>query len=270
MTSKYAVFSYEHENKSVPVGVALWSEERQSYGLKMLDQKDRIRGFRNDLSWRFLALAKDQLKYWETAGIPYGGDAKPWSDTWWRVVRGVFVHELQLSEARTIDTDEPTKAVDALFESVVAPHRHETARATRIAGIVHEALGDLASCFDYRAPMPGYGNRSVRVMRAYQGRYGAVVVEGLNLSVHGQADINTWQVLGKLRLLLAGPDRKRVAVVVGYLPSPEGLNGEKALVECLREETGADVFDLRTQPAILCKTVRDRVSESNGQGKMGV
>jgi hypothetical protein len=142
---RYAVFSYEHESEPIPVGVAIWSEEGRIHKLKMLGRDDQLRGFNSDLSWRFLALAEDQLKYWERVGLPYGEGAKPWSDAWWKVVRGLFVHQLRLSESRTIDTDEPSKAIGALFESIVAPHRSESTPQQRIDGV----LGDLGvNCSD--------------------------------------------------------------------------------------------------------------------------
>ena len=51
---------------------------------------------------------------------------------------------------------------------------------------------------------------------------------------------------------------------MGYLASPEGINGESVLIEWLEEQTGAHTFDLMKQRADFHATA-DQFAPADGQ-----
>lgn len=99
----------------------------------------------------------------------------------------------------------------------------------RIDRRVTDCLGDLADRFDKNAKLAGGYGSEVRVMRAFQGQRGWVVVEALNLRAHAVEAAD--QIFGKLSRLRLGPSN--VDLIVGYVASEHGLNGERALVKVI-------------------------------------
>jgi hypothetical protein len=71
-----------------------------------------------------------------------------------------------------------------------------------------------------------------------------------------QAELQSDALTSKLERLCVGLGDACV-ILIGYIGSPEGLNGESVLVEWLRERTGAKTLDL----------VKDRVQFHAAAGK---
>ena len=157
----------------------------------------------------------------------------------------LLIHRVRLSEPRPIDCRDPEEELEPLYESVVAPHRPAREQRTRIDGEIRKCLNSLAEKFEVRQTLPGFGGRCVTVLRAYQGVRGWVVIEGVNLAT-SQAEIQADATVSRLLRLRSGLDG-HCGILVGYLASPEGINGESVLLKWLEEQTGALTFDLMKQ-----------------------
>jgi hypothetical protein len=112
-----------------------------------------------------------------------------------------------------------------------------------------------------REQFPGFGGREVRVMRAFKGEHGSVVIEGVNLS-SSQAELQSDAAVSRLMRLLESQQRpQNLALLVGYLPSPESINGEQVLVDWIKLKTGAKTFDLIKDRQQLQREAGDLVAQ---------
>ena len=264
----YAVFSLltdETRGQSVPVGVALWSPQRRWAKVRLLGAKERLTGFNPKEHAPLVRLIGDKVEHWiQTGRLPYAEPQVPhYDDRWWRHARELLIHRVRLSEPRPIDCRDPEEELEPLYESVVAPHRSAREQRTRIDGEIRKCLNSLAEKFEARQTLPGFGGRSVTVLRAYQGARGWVVIEGINMAA-SQAEVQADATASKLLRLRSGLDQD-CRILVGYLSSPEGLNGESVLIEWLEQKTGAHTFDLMKQRADFHVTADRMVAQADGQ-----
>jgi hypothetical protein len=243
----YAIFSVlvdESRGQWVAVGVVLWSPERRWMRMRLAGEKETLKGLDPQKDWPLVRMVHDQVQRWiETGRLPHAAEPMaPYEDRWWRHVRELLVHRVRLSEPRPIDCRDPEQELEPLYEAVVAPHRASREQRTRIDGEITKCLKHLADHFKARQRIAGFERRDVQVMRGFRGARGWVVIEGVNLATT-QAELQADATASKLMRLQAGL-QEDCDVMIGYLASPEGLNGEKVLVDWLRERVGAKVFDL--------------------------
>jgi hypothetical protein len=228
----------------IPVGVVLWSKDRQFRGIRVIRPDERLSGLRHhahDLGR--IHFVQEQLLHWMSEGLPYApGPLEPDDDGWWKHARELLIHGTQLTLPCPIDVEPSDEALSSLFASVVGPHMPAREHAKYINGQITECLGDLAPRFQANCHLNGFEGRMVRVTRAYRGRAGWVVVEAVNLT--NQPDQAAWVTVGKLLSVKAATAAE---CIVGYLPPPHGLNGEAPLVKFIMKETGAIAFDLITE-----------------------
>ena len=92
---------------------------------------------------------------------------------------------------------------------------------------------------------------------------GWVVIEGINLATN-QAELLADATASKLMRLRAGL-REECDVMIGYLASPEGLDGEQVLVDWLRERAEAQVFDLMKQRKDFLAAADQLVAKASGE-----
>lgn len=265
---KYAVFTLITDDAgaiAVPVGVALWSTQLSWYQFEVVSENDRLLHLNHNEHLLFIRHVEDQLKHWAASGnLPYAPQPmKPSQDEWWQHVHEILIHRVRLSEPRAIDCTDPSEEFGPLFESIVGPFRARRESRTRLAGQIQNCLGGLARCFQARQPLSGYGGRDVRVLRAHKGRFGFVVIEGVNLAA-GQAETLSDALVSKLlRVKTANPSN--CEFVVAYVTSPDGLNGEAVLVDWIKEKTGAQVFDLQRERDKLRQAATRLVWKADGQ-----
>ena len=236
----YAVFSLltdETRGQSLPVGVALWSPERRWAKVSLAASERAAHGFQCQGARALVGLIGDKIENWiQTGRLPYAEPQVPhYDDRWWRHARDLLIHRIRLSEPRPIDCRDPERELEPLYESVVAPHRPAREQRTRIDGEIRKCLSSLGEKFEARQSLAGFGGRSVTVLRAYEGARGWVVIEGINLAT-SQAEIQADATVSKLLRLRSGQDRN-CRILVGYLASPEGINGESVLIRWLRTRT---------------------------------
>jgi hypothetical protein len=243
----YAVFTFAVDDAgavNVPVGVALWSSQQRWAKIRLVATDEHLQRFNAEEHYPYVALVRDKIHQWIQSGsVPYGPAAlAPYETQWWKQAREVLVHRLRLSEPRPIDCIDPEQEIEPLYEAVVSPHRAAREQQARVDGEIGRCLDDLAKKFKPKRELAGYGGRSVRVLRSFDGPVSTVVIEGVNLATN-QAEQQSDAVVSKLLRLQEGTS-KRLEVIVGYLTSPGGLNGEGVLVEWIQHKTGAKAFDL--------------------------
>lgn len=246
-SSSYCVFSLvtdEMRGTSIPVGVALWTKERGKAWIKLAGEDDRIRGL-NKISYFYIAQVQRQLSQWVESGeLPYGDRSRLLeSDDWWRHLASLLVHKLRMSEPRPIDCQNPADELEPLYEAVVGPRRGTVERSARIDGVLSKALGGLSKELD-KGEVAGYRGRPVPVRHFKSAPDRLLIVEAVNLaSVNAETDTDA--LVSKLLRVHAAKDRSgSVVTCVGYLASPNGLNGEGALVDWIKERADAHIFDL--------------------------
>ena len=147
----YAVLRYvkdERRDISVPVGVALWSEEGHWVRTRLLMPDERLTPISSSDDYPFINLISRKLDNWMKQGeLPYQDRMlSPYSDAWWRHLQKILIHRLRLSEPRPIDCLEPESDLEALFRTVVGPEPANTLpsvqRVLREGGyILLESLG---------------------------------------------------------------------------------------------------------------------------------
>ena len=170
----------------------------------------------------------------------------PTDDGWWRHVAKLLQHQIWLSDPKPIDCRDPDAEIEPLYEAIVSANRPLRAQRIRVASEIRGCLNGLNRQFKAKEKLPGFGGRDVEVLKAHRGRHGTVVIEGVNLATKN-AEMQSDAAASRLERLLQGQGEAECKVLLGYLPSPDGLNGEAVLLDWIRQRTGAEVFDLRQQ-----------------------
>ena len=93
-----------------------------------------------------------------------------------------------------------------------------------------------------------------------------MVIEGINLAT-SQAEIQADATVSKLLRLRSGLGGD-FSILVGYLASPDGINGESVLLKWLEEQTGALALDLMKQRADFHTEADRMVAAGDGQESM--
>jgi hypothetical protein len=250
----YSVFNFvkdELAGTAIPVGVAVWGRDSKFLGIRVAKQKDRVKGL-DSIAYFQIEGVRQQLEIWEKEErLPYANGAYPsYSDEWWKHVSRLFVHQVKITEPRTIDCKRPDEEMDSLFEAVVGPRLGARERAERIDSAISKSLGRLTRRLD-RGAILGYRGRAVNVHLSKANQYEVLVVDGVNLA-SVDAEVQSDALVSRLLRIKAGnatsSTQRSVKACIGYLASPHGLNGEAALVEWIQEKCDAQVFDLIREP----------------------
>jgi hypothetical protein len=262
----YCVLSFttdEVRGTSVPVGVALWSSGPEWVNVRVAKEEDSIKGL-NRNAYPFLQIAADKLDKWISENrLPYASTAlRPFTDEWWRQVRRLLVHRVRISEPRPIDCKQPDEELALLYEAVVGPRRGARERRERIDGVLTNSLGPVAEKLT-RGAVEGFGGRPVPVRRYIETATELLIVEGVNLAAAG-AEIDADALVSRLLRIREANGHSRIRSVVayvGYLASPEGLNGEAALVKWIETKAEAKTYDLLSQRDAFADQIRGRLRE---------
>ena len=246
----YAVLTFAVDDAGaiiVPVGIALWSPERHWVGLRLVEKGEQLLQFISQKHYPFVSLVQENIKQWmATKKLPYSTHfCEPYETDWWKHTKELLIHKIRISEPRPIDCSDPEQEIGPLFEAVVSPNRSVKEQKTRINGEITKCLNDLEKKYKSKQELQGYGGRKVRVLRSYDGPNSIVVIEGVNLASN-EAELQTDAVVSKL-LRVKEVSPKKIDLIIGYLTSPGGLNGEKTLVDWIEHRTGAKAFDLMKQ-----------------------
>jgi hypothetical protein len=133
--------------------------------------------------------------------------------------------------------------MDSLFEALVQPIISPQKRQTRIDGAIATALGSSARLLKKGADFVAFKGKTESVLRGTVGTNGAVVIEGVNLAAaHARKDADA--LVSRLLRIMEGPAAPELHVVIGYVASPGGLNGETDMRDWLQAKITPNVFDL--------------------------
>jgi hypothetical protein len=232
---------------AIPVGVALWGSESDIVWMRFAEQRQHIKGLNKVAYFQIEGVRKELWNWVEASEMPYGRTSVlPNTDSWWRHVAKLLVHQVRASEPRPIDCLNPSEEVESLFEAVVGPQQPARERAQRIDRALTKCLGNLARKLD-RGSVNGYKGRDVEVHRFKTGSDKLLIIDGVNLaSVNAEVEVDA--LVSKLLRIKAGsennPIQRTLRLCIGYLASPHGLNGEATLVDWIQEKAEAETFDL--------------------------
>jgi hypothetical protein len=246
----YSIFSFvkdELKGTAIPVGVALWGAESEFVRVRLAKQEDRVKGL-DSLAYFHIEGVRQELEMWRgEKKLPYASnELSPHSDEWWSHVSRLFVHQVKVSQPRTIDCQRPDEEVESLYEAIVGPRLPQRERAKRIDSALSKSLGILARELD-RGTVVGYRGRGVNVHLSKSSQDEVLIVDGINLA-SVDAEFETDALVSRLLRIKAGNDtetvQRKVKACIGYLTSPQGLNGEATLVQWIEEKCQAKTFDL--------------------------
>lgn len=232
---------------TIPAGVILWNNDGSWHQFRLPFEDEQV----PDLPAKagaYLSVVKSQIEGWIRSGhLPYEAQSlKPLSHEWWEHVQKLLQHSVRLDAIRLLDVIDPEEEIETLFEAVVHPRVSRRQKAERIDRAVTGALGTLSRFFTSRAKVTGFGGRKVKVLRHAANQQRMVIVEAINLASR-DAELDADALFGRLSRIRAAQSQQEVRFVLGYLASPGGLNGEKALKEFIETEIEAPMFDLDRQ-----------------------
>lgn len=238
---------------SIPVGVALWSEEAGSVKLRMALPNERVPGIGKREDYPFVRLVSQEIEAWLGGkDLPYGQRGlRPTSDAWWRHLQKVLVHKVKVSEPRPIDCKDPEKEIEILYRDIVRPEPGDDT-TLRIDGLITRCLGKkLSKKFKRAGEIQGYKGERIQVMRMFESKSTTVVVEGVNLSAPNawkEADAlvsKLWRARsnGHIARPSTASDRKFVALI-GCLSPKRDSGVNEHLKSWIRDSGEARVFDI--------------------------
>ncbi len=253
-SSSYSVFSFLSDDlrqTEIPVGVALWSAKEAKVQVRLAHEGEQLRGFKQE--WLpYVQLISQQLGNWlRTKQLPYDREASdPHTDLWWKHLRNLLVHRVRLSEPKAIDCRDMGEETELLYEAIVSPLKPDQEKRSRVDRAITKSLGNSLSRKFAKGTVQGFKGRPVPVKRFVEDGRQLIILDGVNLAVHNAEKDADALVSRLLRIKNSNSvDRgaREVKAFVGYLASPNGLNGEAALVEWIEEMGGARTFDLIKQ-----------------------
>jgi hypothetical protein len=233
---------------SLPVAVVIWSMELNRLWFRQPEPGERIDGVSVATVLPYLKMVKSQIEGWHRDGaLPYAKTSLvPLSPDWWEGVRALMQWSVRLGPGQPIDCVRPEEEIEALYEALVKPKTSDTQRKLRVDGVVTRALGPLSGKFEARRKAPGFHSRPVPVLRLASDDQHAVIVEAVNLAAT-DAEKEADALTSRLRRIKASDTRLAFRFVLGYLSSPNGLNGERSLKEWIEKEVESRIYDLTTE-----------------------
>jgi hypothetical protein len=269
-TYSYSVFRFVKDARrdiSIPVGVALWSEDANWYAIRLIQPNEKIPRISRTTDQPFIGIFTQKLNAWLAAqDLPYSERTlKPASDAWWAHLQKLLVHKVRVSEPRPIDCLHPERELDSLFKEIVG-NPETTEENMRVDHMILHCLGPALTRSLCRGELPGYAGKPVQVMRYFSGTQATVVVEGVNLGLeNAAAEADT--LVGKLRRVRANGTAKPradrpVIAIVGYLASANGLNRESFLRDWIQEAGEATVVDVEREASQLREATKRALDQA--------
>lgn len=258
----YSVFQLvtdEVRGTSVPVGVALWSSSGESHRVRIPRSDERVTAL-TSTARLMLEMIQEKIAGWvRSKELPYSPiELRPNTDDWWRHVSSLLVHRIRLSSPLPIDCKSPEQEIELLFEAVVGPQRTKAERLESVDRVLAKTLGSVGRKLN-KGSISGFGGRPVPFKKFRQVGSTIVIVDAVNLATTS-ADTDTDVLVSKVqRVLEANGASRRVKPVIGYLASPNGLNGEAALVQWIQTKLHAQTFDLLRESEAFASSVESEL-----------
>lgn len=251
----YAVFRFIKDARgdvSIPIGVALWSEDLNWVNVRLVQPGERIRHLSKTNDQPFIGLFERKLREWlASSRLPYGESSlKPSADSWWEHLQKIQIHKIRISAPRPIDCVSPDIELETLFNEVVGK-TEDIDESVRIDHLISRCLGASLAKQLRRGEVTGFAGKPVQVMRLFSGHKATVVLEGVNLALENAAE-QADALVGKLQRVRENGspqvhEERNIIAIVGYVASRDGLNGETYLKNWIEKKGEAVVLDVERE-----------------------
>jgi hypothetical protein len=266
----YAVFRFVKDARrdiSVPIGVALWSEDANWVKVRLVRPNEKVRRVSKTTDYPFINIFGKKLSEWlASTHLPYAQSSEtPTADAWWKHLQTILIHKIRISDPRPIDCLSPDSELETLFNEVVG-NAQDADTTVRIDHLISHCLGTTLSRTLRRGEITGYSGKPVHVMRFFSGTQATVVLEGVNLGLENAAT-EADALVGKLQRVRANGSAhptgdRSVIAIVGYVASPDGLNGEGFLKDWIEEAGDATALDVEREPDQLRAATERAIQEA--------
>ncbi len=238
----------ERRGRAVVIGVAAWDADANWFNVRTLAPAERVSLVTPDVR-SFADIALRQIRRWaDQSAVPYApAPMAPWTSGFWQAVSRVMTTAIRVDTPRAMaPMRDRALEFESLFEAVVQPAVPAPEKKKRIAGYVRAALGSTSAKLKPGATFRAFGGVEEPVLRGAVGASGAVLVEGVNLAgAHARRDADA--LASRLLRIRDGMLDSHLSMVVGYVASPGGLNGEADMRDWIREKVTPDVYDLASE-----------------------
>jgi hypothetical protein len=256
--TRYSIFSYvvdRSADKSVPVGVVVWSHEQGWHQTRFLQSNEHLLGVNPDDYMPYLELVAEKIQHWvEDGKLPYAeAGMRPFDDEWWLHVRKLLVHEIRLSEPTEVPQPFSRDSVEALFLSVVAPSLPAEEQHSYLDRLLLNSLRDRYHGM-HRFPWRGETGGG-----CWQTTGRTVTLNLLNLAVPRSGHHTL--ALPERETPCATAEPKKRVMLVCYLPPPSGVSRGGVLQALSELSHGLHVcyFDLFAGGSELRRIVEELV-----------
>lgn len=231
--------------RAEPVGVVAWDGSKRWYRIRVLARNEATSAASKARA-NLARLVERDLHAWAQARrVPYAPDeSAPWTSEFWESVSRIMRSAIQLDSPRVLQnlTDEEEQ-FELLFEAVAKPKPSQE-RTSRAFEKLNAALGrDLRN--RYRSTeVDAFHGRREKLARAilYQGQL--IALEAIHLASQDARKSADAMVSRLRRIKVSQTD---ATIIVGYLESPNGLNGESDMLEWIRDQVTDQTYSLITQ-----------------------
>lgn len=245
---------------NVPVGVIGWDTDRKWFALRVLDDTERLPGV-GKAERKQIQFAAKQLRRWADSGeVPYFREQRePWSSGFWARTRQALNASVRVDQPKALERELTLdEKLEALYEAVVHPEIQD--RQKRIDGKIGDALGELKNEFRFRHSVPAFGGEATRVLRSLEGRNTRVIVDGVNLA-GANAEDDADALVSRIRRIRAAANGRDVVSLVGYMASPNGINGETHMKQWIEHDSESETFDVDVEGERLHDVARRYVKQ---------
>lgn len=237
----------EQRSETEPVWVACWDSTLKWYDIRVVSKAAETRRVKKS-QIPFIEIAADKLRQWaENKSVPYHMDVvHPWTSDFWLAAKEIMTTAVQLSGPKAMARmDSPETQIDSLFDAVVKPHTTPAQEKRRVDGELKKALGVYAGRLIPKMEFDAFGKVKQHVLRGASGRNGSVIVEAVNLAA-SKAVYEADALVSRMQRIKSA-QKTPTHIIVGYISSPGGLNGETYMRDWIKEQVTTRVYDLSTQ-----------------------
>ena len=232
----------------MPIGVAIWGNDISSLKIRFPKSGERLTGISTKDAQIYLEIVKRQLYDWLSSdSLPYAKDLMvPLSEEWWDHVRKLLQFKVRVDEPKSIECIDPDIEIDFLYEAAVKPKLPRRQRAKRNESILKSVLGkDLSGKISFKAFVNGFEDKPVPVTSAIQNNNDRLVIDLINLATPDAVDDAD---AFASRILRIKESSLNTTFVLGYVSSPNGLNGEGYMKDWIEKKSETTMYNVIQAP----------------------
>ena len=257
---------------TIPVGVMIWNTENHEFIIRLPKNGERVDNVSFGEAAPYLKAAEAQILKWiNVKELPYQSNTMDLlSEEWWNHLRKLMGFRVRFDEAKPINCFMPNDEVDALFEATVKPKLPYKKRLQRVDFAISHALGkQLSSRLTPHYKVAGYRGREVAVSKAFSVNNRLLVIDGVNLAA-ATAEEDADALTSKLLRIKESKNSSGITFAIGYIASPNGLNGEGVLKDWIEYKTESKLYDLTRQSGEFAVVVENSLSSLAKQNELAL